>query len=278
MAGKEGRSVPVYDSIRAPSPFWEELVEAWRYRDLIVQLVRRDVITRYKRSVLGIAWTMLNPLGMMIVLTVAFSQVFHTVRAYPAYLLIGLVVWNFFAQTTVSAMRQLLWGAGLLHRIYIPKTTLVLSAVGTGLVHFGLALVPLTALLLILGVPLRPPVLCLPVALCLLTAFTLGVALLLSTLAAFFPDVTEMYEIALLAWMYLTPIIYPEEIIPATYRFWVLNLNPMYHLLKLFRQPLYHGLWPTPECLAVATGVALTVLCIGWWAFTRKAHELAYRI
>ena len=278
MASAESRPVPVYDSAQVSSPFWGELVEAWRYRDLIVQLVRRDVITRYKRSVLGVAWTMLNPLGMMVVLTVAFSQVFHMVRAYPAYLLIGLLVWNFFAQTTVATMRHLMWGADLLHRIYVPKTTFALSAVGTGLVNFVLALGPLVVILLALGLPLRPPVVCLPAALCLLTAFTLGVGLLLSTLAVFFPDVADMYEIALLAWMYLTPIIYPEEVIPATYRFWVLNLNPMYHLLKLFRQPLYYGLWPTPERWATATVIALTALLIGWWAFTRKADELAYRL
>jgi len=278
MASAEIRRTPVYDSARTPPPFWEELVEVWRYRDLVVQLVRRDVITRYKRSVLGVAWTMLHPLGMMAVLTVAFSHVFHTVQAYPAYLLIGLLVWNFFAQTTVATMRHLMWGAHLLHRIYVPKTTFALSTVGTGLVNFVLALGPLIIILLALGLPLRLPVICLPAALSLLTAFTLGVGLLLSTLAVFFPDVADMYEIALLAWMYLTPIIYPEEVIPAAYRFWVLNLNPMYHLLKLFRQPLYYGVWPTPERWAAAAGIALATLLIGWWAFTRKADELAYRL
>jgi ABC-type polysaccharide/polyol phosphate export permease len=256
----------------------EELIEAWRYRDLVVQLVRRDIVARYKRSVLGVAWTMLNPLGMMLVLTVAFSQVFRSTPTYPAYLLIGQMAWTFFAQTTASAMRQLVWGGNLMHRIYIPRTLFAISAIGTGLVNLVLSLVPVAVVMLVTG--LRPglPVLFLPVAILLLAAFALGVGLLLSTVAAYFSDVIDMYEVGLQAWMYLTPIIYPEEIIPASLRWWLFNLNPMYHLIKLFRQPLYYGVWPSPTRLAAAGAVAATGLALGWIVFTRKADELAYRI
>mgnify|MGYP003865032787 CR=1 FL=1 len=189
----------VYDSARRPPAALEELVQLWRYRDLIVQLVRRDVVTRYKRSVLGVAWTMLNPLGTMLVLTVAFSQLFARTRAYPAYVLSGLIAWNFFAQSTVAAMRQLLWGGSLLHRIYMPKTAFAVSAIGTGVVNFCLALVPLFLVALGLGVVPRLPILFLPISLLLLVGFALGVGLLLSTLAAYFADVADMYEIALTA-------------------------------------------------------------------------------
>jgi hypothetical protein len=109
-------AIPLYDSAKRPSPVVEELVELWRYRDLVVQLVHRDIVARYKRSFLGVAWTMLNPLATMLVLAVVFSQAFGARPAYAAYVLCGLLAWNFFAQTTLSAMRQLLWGAGLLHR------------------------------------------------------------------------------------------------------------------------------------------------------------------
>jgi ABC-type polysaccharide/polyol phosphate export permease len=93
-----------------------------------------------------------------------------------------------------------------------------------------------------------------------------------------FPDVAEMYEIALLARMYLTPIIYPEDAIPEVYRWWLFNLNPIYHLIKLFRLLLYFDLWRSPERIAVAAIVALGTLAIGWIVFTRKADEFAYRI
>ncbi len=270
--------VPIYDSSRRPSPMVEEVTEVLRYRDLVAQFVRRDILTRYKRSVLGVAWTMLNPLGMMLVMTIAFSQVFGATPAYPGYLLIGLVAWTFFSQTTVYAMRQLVWGGALIQRIYIPKTIFAVSAIGTGLVNLLLSLIPLAFVMAVTGLGFSLPVLFLPISILLLAAFALGVGLLLSTVAIYFPDVAEMYEIALLAWMYLTPIIYPEDAIPQAYRWWLFNLNPMYHLIKLFRLPLYYDLVPSPERLAVAAFVALGTLAIGWFVFTRKSDEFAYRV
>ncbi len=256
----------------------EELLQAWRYRDLIIQLVRRDIVTRYKRSALGVAWTMLNPLGMMLVLTIAFSQVFGQTRAYAAYLLIGLLAWNFFAQSTMAAMRQLVWGGSLIQRIYIPKPLFAISAVGTGLVNLLLSLIPLIVVMIVTGLYPQPAGLFLPVSICLLSAFALGVGLLLSAVAAYFPDVAEMYEIALTAWMYLTPIIYPEEIIPASFRWWFLNLNPMYHFVKMFRLSLYDAVWPGAERTAIAAVVAIIALVVGWLVFTKKADDFAYRI
>ncbi|MDI7278130.1 MAG: ABC transporter permease [Anaerolineae bacterium] len=276
--GAEGFQVPIYDSACRPPAALEELIQIWRYRDLVVQLVRRDVVTRYKRSVLGVAWTMLNPLGTMLVLTIAFSQLFKRTPAYPAYLLTGLIAWNFFAQTTLAAMRQLLWGGSLLHRIYVPKTVFAVSAVGTGLVNLSLALIPLLAVMLVLGVSLRPAIFFLPISVLLLASFALGLGLLLSALTAYFADAAEMYEIILTAWLYLTPVIYPEEIIPPSYRWWLFNLNPMYHLIKVVRLPLYHGTWPGYLTLATAVAVSLVALIVGWLVFARRADEFAYRI
>ncbi len=271
-------AVETYDSARRAPRAVEELVEVVRYRDLVRQLVRRDLLARYKRSVLGMAWTMLNPLGMMVVLTVAFSQLFHATRAYPVYVLIGLIAWNFFAQTTTVAMRSVAWGGVLMHRINLPRTVFAISAVGTGLVNLVLSLVPLAAVMLVTGTPLTPTALLMPVAIALLALFTLGIGLLLSTVAVYFPDVAEMYQIVLLGWMYLTPVIYPEQIIPAGYRWWLLNVNPMYHLVQFFRLSLYDGHWPSPIHLAVMAAAAVGVLIVGWVVFTQKADEFAYRI
>src|SRR5690554_3041515 len=122
----------VYDSSRRGHLAIDELREVIRYRSLIFQLVRRDVLTRYKRSVLGVAWTMLNPLGMMVVLTVAFSQIFRfDVPNYAAYVLSGLLVWNFFSQTTTASMVSLIWGGELFKRIYLPRAVFAVSSMGT---------------------------------------------------------------------------------------------------------------------------------------------------
>jgi ABC-type polysaccharide/polyol phosphate export permease len=271
-------SVPVYDSGMKRSKAIEEAVEAYRYRHLIFQLVRRDVLTRYKRSILGVAWTMLNPLGMMLVLTIAFSQLFGGTRAYPAYVLTGLVAWNFFSQATTASMNQMVWGGGLLGKIYIPRTVFVLSSIGTGLVNLVLSIIPLIVVLLITGTPIRLTLLFLPIPILSLIAFSLGVGLLLSTWAIYFYDVTEMYQIVLTAWMYLTPIIYPEEIVPEGVRTWLFTLNPMYHLVSIFRAPIYDGTLPDVHQLVGAVGLSILVLAAGWILFTRKSDEFAYRV
>lgn len=269
-----------YDSASRGSPPLEELREVIRYRNLILQLTRRDVTTRYKRSVLGIAWTMLNPLGMMVVLTIAFSHIFRfeTEYGYPAYVLSGLLAWNFFSQSTTAAMVNLVWGGGLLHRIYIPRTSFALAAIATGQVNLLLSIIPLLIINLISGVPIRPSLLFLPIPMFLLAAFALGVGLLISTFAVYYPDVAEMYNIATYGWMYLTPVIYPISILPDTLRFWITHLNPMYYFLEIYRSPIYYGKLPDAQIFIPAVLIAVATLLIGWIVFTYKADEFSYRI
>lgn len=266
----------IYDSAKRGSPALEEMRGIFIYRDLIFQLVRRDVLTRYKRSVLGIAWTMLQPLGMMIIMTLVFSTLFSSVKRYPTYILSGMIAWTFFSQSTMAIISQTVWGGQLFRRIYLPRTAFAVSSIGTGLVNIVLSLVPLFLIMIVTGTNLHWTILVIPLVLVLLAAFALGIGLIISTLAVFFPDVIEMYQIVLLAWMYLTPIIYPEKIIPETYRYWFFNLNPMYHLVKLFRTPLYDGLLPDWKTWLVGIIVSVITLMIGWYIYARKADEFAY--
>jgi ABC-type polysaccharide/polyol phosphate export permease len=268
----------VYDSLKRGPVALEELRGLIRYRDLLYQLTRRDIVSRYKRSTLGIAWTMLNPLGMMVVLSLVFSQLFRMIPGYPAYVLSGLIAWTFFSQATSAAMTQMVWGSTLLHRIYLPRTAFVVSAIGTGLVNLVLALVPLLIVMIAVGLPLRWTILFVPVSMLLLAAFSLGVGLLFSAWAIYFPDVAEMYQIVLIGWMYLTPIIYPEEMIPETYRYWFFHLNPMYYLVQIFRLPVYQGVLPSNGMLLVSFLIAFGTLAVGWIVFSSRADEFTYRI
>jgi ABC-2 type transport system permease protein len=249
----------------------------YRYRDLIFQLVRRDIVARYKRSALGVAWTMLQPLGMMIIMTLVFSNLFHRVQGYSAYLLSGLIAWTFFSQATQAAIHQMVWGAALMNRIYMPRTSFSISAIGTGMVNLSISLVPLVVVILMNHISLTWNVLFLPVAMLLLAAFALGVGLIFSTLAVSFPDVSEMYQILLTAWMYFTPIFYPEDVMPEATRVWIFGLNPMYYLVKLFRSPIYEGKLPDAQTLLIATVISLGALTIGWISFCRKADRFAYK-
>ena len=267
----------IYDSAQLIPHALQELKEAVRYRHLLYQLVRRDILTRYKRSYLGVAWTMLNPLGMMLILTFVFSNIFGATRGFPAYILSGLIAWNFFSQSTTSAISSLVWGGGLLQRIYVPRASFGLAAVGSGLINLALAFVPLVIVMVATGTPLKITAIFAPVSLLLIACFTLGLGLAISTLAVYYPDVVEMYQVVLLAWMYLTPIIYPESVIPAKYQL-LLHLNPLYYFVKLWRLPVFDGLWPTWGDIWPAAAIAIGMLLVGWFFFTSKSDEFAYRI
>jgi ABC-2 type transport system permease protein len=215
---------------------------------------------------------------MMLVLSVVFSGLFNTTHSFPAYILSGVMAWSFFSQSTTYAMSSLVWGGGLLQRIYVPRVSFGLSAVGSAIVNLLLSIVPLFIVMAVTRAPIRITALFLPIPILLLACFSLGLGLAISTLAVYFPDVAEMYQIILTAWMYLTPIIYPESLITATKYGVVLLFNPMYYLVRLWRLPLYDGKWPTWGQTWPAAVIAIGMLLVGWFVFTSKSDEFAYRV
>jgi ABC-type polysaccharide/polyol phosphate export permease len=218
---------------------------------------------------------MLQPLGMMIVLTIVFSQLFNQVDGYAAYVLGGLMPWIFFSQTTTAAIQQSVWGGTLMRRIYVPYTAFPTAAIGTGVVNLLLSVIPLLAMMLVVGRPIRWTILFLPIPVILLAAFALGVGLLLSGLAVRFPDIAEMYQIVLQAWMYLTPIMYPSDILPDAIRKLQL-LNPMYYLILLFRVPIYDGVLPSLALILAAAAISFVTLVVGWIYFSHQTEKFAY--
>lgn len=266
-----------FDSATRPPMPIEELLQVIRYRYLIFQLLRRDLLSRYKRSVLGVAWTMLNPLGTMLILTIAFSQVFGGAQGYAPYVLSGLMAWNLFSQSSYAAIVDLVWGGQLLKRVYIPRTSFALAAVGTGIINNFLAMIPLILVILITGLPVPWTIILVPIPIALIALFALGVGLFLSSFAVFFSDVAEIYKIILSAWMYMTAIIYPADILPDWAEI-LLVINPMYWLVNLFRSVVYVGELPTWPEIWPAVLVSLITLIIGWWVFSLRADEMAYRV
>lgn len=268
-----------YDSTQARHPLLEELRSLIKYRELVYQFVARAIKTRYKRSALGVVWTLLNPLLNMLVLTVVFSAIFRfQIENYPVYVLSGQLVWLFLSSTTTAAMQEMAASGPLLGRIYVPKSVFAVSGIGMGLYNLGISLIPLFAIALILGVPITPAVLVMPLAVALLAVFCLGFGLLLSAAAVFFADMIPVYEVALTVWFYATPIFYPLEFIEQRSLAWVFKLNPMYHFVRLFREPLLNGVVPEWQTWAVAGGFALAAFILGSWVFTSKSSEYAYRV
>jgi len=267
----------IYDSSRRPHPLVEEVISLIKYRDLVYQFVARSIKTRYKRSVLGVFWTMLNPLFMMIILTIVFSSVFKVGRNYPVFVLSGLVLWNFFSHATSSAMGEMIWSGALLNRIFMPKSVFAVSAIGTGLVNLLISLVPLFLISVFLGGKFTYALLVLPLSILILVLFALGVGLFLATAAVYFADMVPVYEVVLTIWFYATPIIYPIENIPPHYA-WILKLNPMYYIVRIFRLPVYEGVLPGLLDWIIASGCALVAVILGGLIFTNKSKEYAYRI
>ena len=249
-----------------------------RYRDLVLYLVARDLKVRYRRSSIGFAWTMLQPLLMMLVLTLVFSSIFRfQVENYAVYALSGILFWNFFSQSITTSMNSLRANAPLLTKLPVPKVVFPLSTVLAGLVNLLFALVPLAVILLVTGHPLRPALLFLPVAILVATTFTLGAGLLLSPLAAFFSDTIELVAVLLTLGMYLTPVFYPMDIIPEHLR-WMVRFNPLRSVLETFRDPIYYGKVPPLPHLAVAVGVTLVVLAVGIFSFRRSSDRIAFYV
>lgn len=251
--------------------FGEEWREILRSSHLLYNLVHRDLTVRYKRSVLGALWTMLHPLLVVLILVIVFSELFRfEIPNYGTYLLSALLPWTFFSQTTVVSMNAIGWNGALMKRVRVPKSIFTLSTTISGLANLALSYIPLLAIMLIRGVPIRSGILFLPVSLLILAVFTFGVSLAFSTLSVYFVDVREMYAVALTALMYLTPMIYPISIVPARFQP-ILRLNPLMHLIDLVRIPVYEGRVPPIELIGIGSGLALIALLTGWSLFRRMS-------
>jgi ABC-2 type transport system permease protein len=267
-----------YDSAQRPHPFIDEFVQLFRYRDLIVLMVGNILKNRYKRSMLGVFWMLLNPLLQTIVLAVAFGTLFKSALPnYSVYLLSGLLAWSFMTQTTQYAMGVMAGGSGLLKRIYIPRATYIVAVVGNGLVNFLVSILPLALIVLAFQHPVGSSWLFLPVSILILAFFALGLALLLSTASVFFNDSIDIYQIVVQAGFFLTPIMYPPSVLPESLSGWMV-LNPFSLMIDLFRMPIYAGIIPDAGLVVSAAVLAFATLLAGWAVFTRKADQLAYRL
>lgn len=267
-----------YDSANRPPPVIDEFVQLVRYRDLIFLMVGNILKNRYKRSFLGIFWMLLNPLLQTIVLTIAFGTMFKSsLPNYAVYLLSGLLAWNFITQTTQYAMSTMAYGGGLLKRIYIPRATYIIAAVGNGLINLLVSIGALVVIVFFLKHAITPAWLFLPFSILILTIFSLGLALLLSTLSVFFTDTVDIYQVLVQALFFLTPIMYPASILPAELH-QILALNPFVALIEVFRIPIYANHLPSFDLVLNSSSLALLTLAAGWVLFTSKADQLAYRL
>jgi ABC-2 type transport system permease protein len=269
------RGVPLYDSSNRGSRVLEEARALWSYRALVYELVIRDIKVRYKRSMLGVFWTMLAPLLNMVALTLVFSSILkQQIRNYPVYFMTGSILWTYFSQATSSAASQTQDSNELAKRIYIPRSVFVASSIGVGLVNLVLSIVPLLLILVATGFPLHATWYFLPVSVVMVTLFAAGIGFFLFTLASRFTDIREMYLVLVQTWFFLTPIVYHPSIVPAKFRL-ALWANPMYYLVRTFREPIYEGVLPSWRLIAASLAVSVGLFLTGWVYFCHRAEEFA---
>ena len=246
-----------------------------KYKFLIQQLVSRDFKSKYKRSVLGVFWSFLNPLLTMTVQFLVFSTFFAVdTQNYPVYLLTGVVFYSFFSECTTMCLSSISGNSNLITKVYVPKYIFPVSRTISSSINLFMSLIPLLLACLVLGVSFRPQfILFLYFVVCLII-FALGIGLFLSALMVFFRDIQFLWSVLLQIWMYATPIFYPAEIIPENYRF-IVRFNPLYHFLGNARTCIMNGVSPEPMTYVICLAFALISLFIGAYTFKKTQDRFA---
>lgn len=270
------------------------------FRNLLYNLVRRDLTVRYKSTVLGFFWSFIKPLALTAIFYVVFSLVMglrlHEPKVpYALHLLTGMLAWSFFAGSTGEAMGVMLANANLIKKVRLPLVVFPVASVLSHLVHFLLGLVVLLALMIVAGLTPGPQCLLIVPIIILETALAIAVAMILSALNVFWRDVGSIWEVLTTAWFYVTPIIYPiYEVNPVIHRFggkwleWIYLANPLTPIMVAYRRVLLYGSLETIDpaklellntqlmkSLMLSAGVTAILLFIGWNVFSKFSRSFA---
>lgn len=252
----------------------------WAYRAFILGNVKREFQSKYRNSVLGAAWTVINPLSMIIVYTVIFSQLMRarlpgvdSTFAYSIYLCAGVLSWGLFAEIVGRGQNVFLENANLLKKLNFPRLCLPVTVVANAVVNFAIIFGLFTAFLVVSGnFPGLPYIAVFPV-LAILVAFAIGLGIMLGVLNVFFRDVGQFFGIFLQFWFWFTPIVYPASILPERLRPYM-SLNPMARLIAAFQTILVEGMWPNWYSLVPVAVLALVVCMVGFGFYRRHAGEI----
>ncbi len=267
----------------------EKLKRLFDYRELLFNLTRKEVKVKYKNSFLGFVWSLVTPLMMLAVYYVAFGVIFKLrgegMTFYAFYLMAGILPWNFMSISLMMGVGSLVGNADLMKKVYFPRETLTLSVLGSAAFHFLLQEMVLIVFLIIFRVPLTWWILALPLVLLLQLCFVAGLSLLLAAVNVFFRDVMHFTEIVLMAWFWMTPVIYPISLIHNSLPAWAADLymlNPMTHIVLLWQRIIYNSpvngptayYW-SPLGLLGTVALSLFLLVAGYYTFYRLEGRFA---
>ena len=243
----------------------------WRYRELLYNLTSREIKARYKQSILGYFWVILNPFMQMLVMTFVFSVIARIPSLgvpYPIFLYVALLPWNFFSTSLLSSVNSLVGNSSLITKIYFPREILVYATIAAKIVDLTLASTILVLFMIYFNIPVKISILWVPVIFLVQLIFTLGLSLILSAFNLFYRDVQYLLNLVVLLWMYLTPVIYPVEMIPDQYRF-ILSLNPMAVFVNAYRQVILGGNQPNLQSLGIGVIFSVGIFLLGFSLFKK---------
>jgi lipopolysaccharide transport system permease protein len=258
----------------------QEMVgEQVRYRGLLAEMTKRDLLLRYKQTVMGFGWAILMPLLNTAVFSVIFTRVarIETPVPYPLFAYCGLVAWNFFASSLKFSVVSLTSNATLVTKVYFPREIFPFAAIVVALVDFAVGSIVLIPFMIWYGVVPTGAVLFLPIVLAVHVTFTAGVALLIAMANLFYRDVKYVFEIAIMVWMFLTSVLYPVTLVGGRMGQW-LQLNPMTPIIEGYRRALLLGESPLTPAFGAAALVASLTLLVAWIAFHRAEFEFAENV
>lgn len=254
---------------------WKErLLTFWKYKDLMIQLVSRDIKLKYRRSILGYLWSVLNPLLIMCVMTVVFSTMYkRNIDNFPVYLFCGQIMFNFMNTSTHQAIFSITGNSALLKKTYVPKYIFTVSKVTSGLIDFLFSLGALLLVMIITGTKFSPYLIFVPIVAFELYIFCIGLGMFLAQANVFFRDIQYIYNAVTTAWMYLTPIFYPIDALPEKVIWCIKHLNPMYFYVGQFRDLVYYCQFPGPKIMVAGLATSILMLLIGIKSFLRTQHK-----
>lgn len=245
---------------------------------LLKQLVKRDLTSKYKDSVLGILWSFLNPLLIMLVFTAIFSMIFgRQIENYPVYFLSGRVIFDFYSAGTKGAMRSIRSNANLLKKIYVPKYMFSVSTICYEFINFLISFVILFGVMIITGAQLQLTTIFAIVPLFLLVLLIFGVGLILAVCNTYFTDIGHLYNVFALVLMYASALFYPIEIVPTSVQR-IFTLNPLYSAITCFREAVVYGVIPDFGTLAYLAVFSIAVFGIGILLFSIYDKKLTLEI
>lgn len=256
-----------------------KIKELYSYRELLFNLVKKELKVKYRNSVLGFFWSLLSPLLMMLVFTFIFSHIFRfDIKNFPVFLLVGILPWNFHVLSLSSSVSAVLANGNLVKKVYFPREILPISIVLANFVNFLLEFLVLFGFLIVFRFPFYIYFYLLILIILIQLIFSLGLAFIFSCLNVYFRDIQHFVSILLLVWFYASPIIYPaDKVIPAKYQL-IYNLNPLASLITLYRQVLYYVQFPSLKMLIYALAGSIALFVFGYLLFNRYAPEFAEEV